>query len=130
MGKLSSPYLLAFWYRFARDPAVRQRLYGILLAESMRLASLEGWKQRVEGRLYLGYLVGVVMAEEWMSNLDRQRLADHMEQEWPRGVYQRFLVRKQRKIAMILDRWCAAAHEHIAARISSCDEIDLYEVVE
>jgi len=127
MASLQSPYTLAFCYRYARDPSVYQRLYTELLAESMRLADSEHWKRRVDGRRYLGYLVDVVMAEEWMSNLDRQRMLTSIEKQWSVGTYGSFLARKQQKIAMILDRWCAAAHEHIAHRIRN--EIDAEEEV-
>lgn len=125
MGYLSSPYLLAFCYRYARDPSVYGRLYEKLLAESRSLARNERWKHRVNGRFYLEYLVAVVLAEEWMSHLNRQRLLMQIEREWGEA-YGRHLVKKQGKIAMILDRWCAVAHEHIARRISDVDlECDL-----
>lgn len=127
MASLQSPYTLAFCYRYARDPSVYQRLYTELLAESMRLADSEHWKTRIDGRRYLGYLVEVVMAEEWMSNLDRQRMLTSIEKQWGEA-YESFLARKQRKIAMILDRWCAAAHEHIARRIATEDVDNELEV--
>lgn len=127
MASLQSPYTLAFCYRYARDPSVYQRLYTELLAESMRLADSEHWKTRIDGRRYLGYLVDVVMAEEWMSNLDRQRMLTDIEREWGEA-YESFLARKQRKIAMILDRWCTAAHEHIARRIATEDVDNELEV--
>ena len=121
MGELRSPYLLAFWYRYARDRSVYQRLYEELRAESIRLAEAEHWKTRLNGGRYMDGLVGIVLAEEWMSNLDRQRLLVQMQCNWPSGLYDEQIARKHRAIAMILDRWCAAAHEHIAQRIRTED---------
>ena len=128
MGALESPYSLAFCYRYARDASVYRRLYAKLLTESIRLAEFEHWKTRLNGKRYLEGLVEIVMAEEWMSDLNRQRLLIQMECNWPTGVYHRQIARKHRAIAMILDRWCAAAHEHIARRIRNDQEVELDEV--
>jgi hypothetical protein len=128
MGELSSPYLLAFWYRYGRDPAVYRRLYEKLREESIRLAESESWGTRIAGRKYLDSLVSVVLAEEWLSYPDRQRLLDQLESQWPDGVYYRKLVRRQHAIATILDRWCSIAHEHIARRIR-LEDVDLEEEV-
>lgn len=126
MARLSTCYELAFRYRHSRDGGVYPRLWSALRFAAERLAWCDRWKRRIEGRLYVDDLVGLVLAEEWMSHNDRQRLLTRCENSWPEGVYERQILPKQRRIGMVLDRWCSAAHEHVARRIR-VDEEDEFD---
>lgn len=123
LSRLQSCYDAAFRYRHGRDPSVYWRLHRFLWDEAMRTSWESKWKRKVAGRYYLNDLVALVLAEEWLSNLDRQRLVLRLTGSWPEGVYEREIQPKQRTVAMILDRWCSAAHEHIQHRIR-CDAYD------
>jgi hypothetical protein len=114
---LSRAQTAAFWHRYARDPGVRRTLYADLAAEAGRLALEQHWPPQVAGRPYLAELVQLAIAEETLSDLDRQRLQDRLPSYWPEGVWDRHLARRYRAIGQILDCWCAEAHWHMAQRM-------------
>jgi len=119
---LSRAQMAAFWWRYARDPAVRSILYGALLTEAGRIFTLERWPDRIAGRPYLNDLVLLAMAEDQLSDLDRQRLRDRLPKHWPEGVWDRQLSKRYRAVGHILDAWCAEAHRHMAQRIREHDD--------
>jgi len=119
---LPRKYAAAFRFRHARDNSVYHRLYRYLRIEAERLAWREKWKRRIAGRRYLDELVRIVLLEEILSNLDRTRLLMRLEDDWDEGVFAREIQPKMRAIGMILDRWTAAAHEHIAYQIRQDEE--------
>lgn len=116
-ARLQRIYDMAFRFRHSRDGGVFTRLQACLRLESERIAWREKWKRKIDGRLYLDDLVAIVLLEEWLSHLDRQRLVEKLQKRWPEGVYERQIQPKQRRIGMVLDAWCSTAHEHVARRI-------------
>lgn len=121
MAQLEEVCEIAFRFRHSRDSGVYPRLWSALRIAAERLAWRDKWKRRIVGRLYIDDLVQISLAEEWMSHNDRQRLLTKLEHDWPEGVYERQILPKQRSIGMVLDRWCATAHEHVARRIRQDD---------
>ncbi len=121
-GGLDECCHLAFRYRYGRDGSVYSKLKAYLTHAAQRLAWHDKWRRKVSGRAYLDQIIVWVLLEEWMSLVDRQRLLAHLMNTWPDGAYERELSEKQRRIAMILDRWCATAHEHIRYRIRDVEE--------
>ena len=113
---LSSDRVAAFWWRFARDDRSRTVLETALMDEAVRIAEREQWPKRIAGELYVGALVELVIAEEIMSEIQRERLQQRLEQLWG-PTWQGQIARKHRAIGAILDRWCTDGHEHIARRI-------------
>lgn len=130
--KLDERFYLAFRWRHGRDGGCYGRLREFLLHETEQLAWRDRWKRKINGvaqNLYLRELVNIVLNEELMSFVERQRLLTVLEKQWPEGVFDREIAPKQRRIAMLLDAWCAAAHEHVARRIRD-DEFDIGAVVD
>lgn len=113
----------AFWWRHARDVGVVRSLGRRLLAEVREVARREGWPRLIGGRDYVPELVVLAIAEEQLSDLDKQRLRDRLEGHWPDGEWGRQLSRRYRVVGSILDGWCMEAHWHMVLRMRE----DTYE---
>lgn len=111
----------AMFWRYMRDDGARRVLWACLLDEAARLFTEERWPDRIAGRLYLVDLVELAIAEETLSDVDRQRLRDRLPGRWPEGVWNQQLAKRYAKVGAILDAWCAEAHRHMARRIRSED---------
>jgi hypothetical protein len=94
----------------------------VLTQEALELAEREDWPETISGQRYLGDLIAVVLAEETMSELQRDKLLRMMKTEWTEPVWDRYLAPKHRAIGAILDRLCTDAHEHISRRIRDHDD--------
>lgn len=115
-------HLSAFLWRYARDHGAGQQVRKVLSQEALKLAERENWPETISGQRYLGDLIAVVLAEETMSELQRDRLLRMMKTEWGEAVWDRYLAPKHRAIGAILDRMCVDAHEHISRRIREFDD--------
>ncbi len=114
---LSDDHLAAFWWRYARDQAAGATIRRVLWKEAHGLAERERWPMTLHGQPYLLDLVWVVLAEEQMSELQRDRLQRMLKLEWSEPTWDKHLAPKHRAIGAVLDRLCTDAHEHIARRI-------------
>lgn len=119
---LTREQMAAFWWRYARDVGVYNLLWRSLYGEAVGLQRREGWAKRVDGRCYLAELVTLVIAEEQLSDVDRQRLRDKLPLRWPEGVWEAKLARRYAKLGAVLDRWCGEAHRHMARRMRKDEE--------
>lgn len=109
--------LAAFLWRYTRDPASGSAVYRVLWNEALQLSQRERWPTVIQGQPYLGELVKIVVAEEQMSELQRDRLLRWLKERWGDAVWDRQVAPKHRAVGAILDRYCVDAHEHIARRI-------------
>jgi hypothetical protein len=114
--------LSAFLWRYARDGTALAALQPLLVNEAQRLSKRERWPKTIDGIPYLLDLVELVLAEEQLSELDRERLRQRLEYGWGEATWNRYLAPKHRAIGAILDRLCVDAHEHIARRIRDHDD--------
>ena len=109
--------LSAFLYRYTRDQGAGRAVRRVLWSEALRLSQRERWPLLIDGRPYLSDLVHIVMVEETMSELQRDRLLRLLKFDWGEAIWDRMLAPKHRAIGAVLDRLCTDAHEHIARRI-------------
>lgn len=122
LSDLRNGPLDAFLWRYARDGRVLVTLLPALTSEAHRLARSERWPSLIDGLPYVAELSEVVVHEEHMSDLQRDRLLRRLEAAWSPEVWNRHLARKHKSIGAILDRWCTDGHEHIARRIREYEE--------
>lgn len=117
LSRLPAGPLNAFLWRYARDGKALATLLPALLNEAVRLARRERWPERVDGLPYLTELTAVVVHEEHMSDVQRDRLLRRLEATWGPEIWSRHLARKHRAIGVLLDRWVTDGYEHVARRI-------------
>ena len=111
----------AFLWRYGRDGQALTALHPLLLAEARYIARREHWPEQIAGAPYLLDLVELALAEEQLTELDRDRLRRRLEHGWGAEVWTRQLERKHRVIGAVLDKWCVDAHESISRRIREQD---------